>query len=50
MFGVALGQIVVDGDDVHRHAGERRGAGGQRAVSVLPSPVSISASWPSSIA
>ena len=45
-LGVALGEVVVDGDEVHALAGERVEVGGQRETRVLPSPVFISATQP----
>ena len=46
-FGVALGEVVVDGHDMHAPAGERVEVHGSVATSVLPSPVFISEILPS---
>ena len=45
-LAVALGQVVVDGDDVHALAGQGVQVGGRVATRVLPSPVFISAMRP----
>jgi hypothetical protein len=45
-FGVAAGEVVVDGDDMDALAGERVEVDGKVATSVLPSPVFISAISP----
>ena len=45
-LAVPFGQIVVDGDDVHALAGHAVEVGRQHQVSVLPSPVFISATLP----
>ena len=45
-LGVAFGQVVVDGDDVHALAAQRVEVRRQHAVRVLPSPVFISATLP----
>jgi hypothetical protein len=46
-LGVAAGQVVVDRDQVDAPAGERVQVERQRRLSVLPSPVYISAILPS---